>query len=48
VTNVTLYDDLTEAWRTFSTATMHRPTWGESNPGAWYKDYIVRFTKLIA
>lgn len=46
VTNVQIYDDLTESWRTFSTAKMHRPVWQRANPGVWYEEYVVRFTAL--
>lgn len=50
VTNVTIYDPLYEAERTFSTADMLRPVWSddESNLGLWYKNYIVTFTNLVA
>lgn len=46
LTSVTLWDDLTEGWHTYTTATMHRPTWQEANPGAWYKGYSIRITGL--
>ena len=46
LTDVTIWDDLTEAWHTFTTATLHRPTWAEANPGAWYKGYQIRITGM--
>lgn len=48
VTNVVLYDSVTESWRTFATGTMHRPSHGSYNPGVWYEDVRVKFTNLVA
>ena len=48
VSDLVVYDVLWQVEKTFSTAVMHRPTWNEddANPGAWYRDFRVKFTAL--
>ena len=46
VSNLVIFDTLYQTEQTFSTATMHRPTWEDSNPGSWYRGVKIRFTAL--
>ena len=50
VDDLNIYDPLKETEVTYSSAVMHRPTWSQDNlnPGAWYRDFRVRFTALTA
>jgi len=46
ISDLAIYDVLYQAERVFSTATMYRPTWEESNPGSWYRNVRIKFTAL--